>query len=129
MAVKRDSIYTCCYMLKNKIMEVNKKMEQSQATAKALRESDIINERRREGFSTDMVNEICWLVNSAGRSETAAEMEANMKLEEAIEEAQPANRLIDLASEYAAEAKEAGFKQGFGVAMRLCMEGMDGGVI
>lgn len=104
-------------------------MEQSQATAKALRESDIINERRREGFSTDMVNEICWLVNSAGRSETAAEMEANMKLEEAIEEAQPANRLIDLASEYAAEAKEAGFKQGFGVAMRLCMEGMDGGVV
>ncbi len=116
-------------MLKNKIMEVNKKMEQSQAAAKAIMESEIISERRREGFSTDMVKEICWLVNSAGRSETAAEMEANMKLEEAIEKAQPANRLIDLASEYAAEAKEAGFKQGFRVAMRLCMEGMDGGVI
>ncbi len=104
-------------------------MEQSQAAAKAIMESEIISERRREGFSTDMVKEICWLVNSAGRSETAAEMEANMKLEEAIEKAQPANRLIDLASEYAAEAKEAGFKQGFRVAMRLCMEGMDGGVI
>lgn len=116
-------------MLKNKIMEVNKKMEQSQATTKAIMESEIINERQREGFSTDMVKEICWLVNSAGRSETAAEMEANMKLEEAIGEAQPAGRLIDLATEYAIEAKESGFKQGFRVAMRLCMEGLNGGVV
>ena len=56
-------------------------------------------------------------------------MEANMKLEEAIEAAQPAGRLIDLATEYAIEAKESGFKQGFRVAMRLCMEGLNGGVV
>ncbi len=104
-------------------------MEQSQSTAKAVRESGIMNERQKEGFSTDMVKEIFWLVNSSGRNETAAEMEADMKLEEAIEAAQPANRLIDLAAEYAAEAKETGFKQGFRVAMRLCMEGMNGGVL
>lgn len=110
-------------------MEVNKEMEQSQAMLKATMESEIRDKKQREGFSTDLVKEICWLVNSAGRSETAAEMEANMKLEEAIEAAQPAGRLIDLAAECAIEAKESGFKQGFRVAMRLCMEGLNGGVV
>ena len=110
-------------------MEVNNKMEQSQAILKAKMESEISDKRQREEFSTDLVKEICWLVNSAGRNETAAEMEANMKLEEAIEAAQPAGRLIDLAAEYAIEAKESGFKQGFRVAMRLCMEGLNGGVV
>ena len=55
-------------------------------------------------------------MNSAGRNETAAEM------------GMPTNKIIDLACEYSAEAKEAGFKQGFHTAMKLCMEGLRGGV-
>lgn len=103
-------------------------MAQDSAMKEVLGGIDISNRQRKERLESDMVGEIYYLVNSAERNETAAEMEASMKLEEAAEKGMPTNKIIDLACECSAEAKEAGFKQGFHTAMKLCMEGLRGGV-
>lgn len=106
-------------------------MEQDVIKAKADRECEILRRKQRESLESDLIKEIYYMVNE-DRNETAGEMQADMKLEEALEAFEngtPAGNIIDLASECSAEAREAGFKMGFRVAMKLCMEGMKGGAV
>ena len=101
-------------------------MAQDTVKSKADRECEISRKKQRECLESDLIREIYYMMNE-DRSETAAEMEADMKLEEALENGLPAHKVFDLACDFSAEAREAGFKMGFRVAMKLCMEGMKGG--
>lgn len=106
-------------------------MVQDSSKTKVYRECEISRRKQREHFETDLIREIYYLVNE-DRKETATEMQADMKLEEALETLEngiSTNKIMDLAYEYSEEAREAGFKMGFHIAMKLCMEGMNGGIV
>lgn len=103
-------------------------MVQDSSKTKVYRECEISRRKQREHFETDLIKEIYYLINE-DRRETAAEMQADMKLEEALESGTSANDIMDLAYECSEEAREAGFKMGFHTAMKLFMEGMNGGII
>lgn len=61
---------------------------------------------------------------------SAAEQETWDMLMKGLEQAagEKANKVSELAINYGNEREETGFRIGFHMAMRLCMEGLNGGV-
>lgn len=101
----------------------------SDAVEKALHEADIISMRQKESMKNNLLGEIYYLaLERSGRNSSAAEMEAEMKLDKAVETGRPANEILNLALDWYSEGKEFGFKLGFHMATKLLMEGMAGGI-
>ena len=106
-------------------------VQYSEAATKVIREAEVLSKKRQENLEHNLLSELYYFIlESEGRKQdSAAELEANMKLEEALENGISTNKIMDLAYEYSEEAREAGFKMGFHIAMKLCMEGMNGGIV
>lgn len=100
----------------------------SDAAAKALQEAEIISRKQKESMGNNLLAEMYYFaLERSGKNESAAEMEAEMKLDEAVGTGRPANEILNLALDWYSEGKEAGFKMGFHMATKLLMEGMAGG--
>lgn len=101
----------------------------SDAAIKALREEKIISMRQKESMKNNLLGEMYYFaLERSGRNESAAEIEAEMKLDKAVKTGRPANEILNLALDWYSEGQEAGFKMGFHMAAKLLMEGMAGGI-
>lgn len=101
----------------------------SDTVTKALKESEIISRKQKESMRNNLLAEMYYFaLEHSERNDSAAELEAEMKLDEAVETGKPANEILNLASDWYSEGKEAGFKMGFYMATKLLMEGMTGGI-
>lgn len=66
------------------------------------------------------------MLECGGISDTATELEAELKLEAAVRDIDSSDIIMDLAAGCSGAGKEAGFKMGFHIATRLFVEGMKG---
>lgn len=87
-----------------------------------------LSERRRlENAEKSPLSELYQtMLECSGFQDTAAELEAEMKLEAAVKNNSPAKIIMDLAAGCSGAGKEAGFIMGFRTATRLFVEGMKG---
>lgn len=87
------------------------------------------NKKQKEGIEKNLLAELYYFVNEcAGGDSSAREMEAEMKLDEALENGKSTNEIMNLATDWYSEGREAGFLMGFHIATKLLMEGLKGGV-
>lgn len=97
------------------------------AVAKAIREGDITSKKRLEEAERNMLGALyCFASELNGRNDSAAELEAEAKLDEAIESGKTAHEIMDLATDWYSEGRESGFRMGFHMAAKLLMEGLNG---
>ncbi len=97
------------------------------AYAKAIRECDINSKKRLEEAERNMLGALYgFTIELSGRNDSAAEMEAEAKLDEAIEGGKAAHEIMNLATDWYAEGKEAGFRMGFHMATKLLTEELNG---
>ena len=98
----------------------------SEAAAKAIREAEILSKKRQENLEHNLLSELYYFIlESEGRKQdSAAESEAEMKLEEAIEKGSPSNIILDLAADWCNAGQEKAFQMGFRFATKLLKEGL-----
>lgn len=97
------------------------------AYAKASRECDINAKKRLEEAERNMLGALyCFAIELNGRNDSAAELEAEAKLDEAIESGKAAHEIMDLATDWYGEGRETGFRMGFHMATKLLTEGLSG---
>ena len=101
-------------------------VQYSEATAKALREAEISSKKRQENLEHNLLSELYYFIlESEGRKQdSAAELEAEMKLEEAVEKGSPSNIILDLAADWCNARQEKAFQMGFRLATKLLKEGL-----
>ena len=105
-------------------------MNRDHAIEKTLREYEIANKKMRENAEKDLLSVLYGFATELyGRIDSAEELKAEKKLEEAVENGSPANQVLDLANDLYSEGREAGFKMGFHMATKLMTEGLRGFVI
>lgn len=91
------------------------------------RSMELLEKKRREDADKSLVSELYkTMLECGGISDTAAELEAELKLEAAVRDIDSADIIMDLAAGCSGAGKEAGFKMGFHIATRLIAEGMKG---
>ncbi len=102
----------------------NKEMK----SQKAIREAEILSKKRKEGLEHNLLSELYYFVLEVeGREhDSAAELEAEMKLEEAVEQRSPSHIILDLIADYCDARQENAFQMGFHLATKLLMEGLKG---
>ena len=89
--------------------------------------------RMKEQYQVDLVGVLSALPNHLGMElwESKEETKIFNKLTEAVQEGKDSfdvqDTILCLANEYGIAAEESGFRRGFQIAMRLCMEGLKGG--
>lgn len=99
----------------------------SRVVEKAIKENEIFIAKRCENARNNILKELYFLaLELSSKNDTAAELEAEKKLEEAVESVQVSDKIIDLATDWYSEGKEAGFVMGFRMATKLLMEGLNG---
>lgn len=98
----------------------------SRVAEKTIQENKIFITKRCENARNNILKELYFLALELSSKDTAAELEAEKKLEEAVESVQVSNKIIDLATDWYSEGKEAGFVMGFRMATKLLMEGLNG---
>lgn len=99
----------------------------SRVAEKVIKENEIFIAKRCENARNNILKELYFLaLELSSKNDTAAELEAEKKLEEAVESVQVGNKIIDLATDWYSEGKEAGFVMGFRMATKLLMEGLNG---
>lgn len=90
--------------------------------------------RLKEQYQTDLVGTLSELPAYLGMElwESKEETRVFQKLIEAVQDGKDSydarDAILCLANEYGMAAEESGFRRGFQIAMRLCMEGLKGGV-
>lgn len=100
------------------------------AYAKSIRESEIYTKRQQEKSERNMLGALySFACELGGKNDSAAELEAETKLDEAIESGKATNEIIELATDWYSEGKESGFRMGFHMATKLLMEGMNAGTM
>ncbi len=101
-------------------------VQYSEATAKALREAEVLSKKRQENLEHNLLSELYYFVlESEGRKrDSAAELEAEMKLEEAVKKGSPSNIILDLAADLCNAGQEKAFQMGFRLATKLLKEGL-----
>jgi len=104
-----------------------KMIQNSRVVEKTIEENKIFITKRCENARNNILKELYFLaVELSSKKDTAAELEAEKKLEEAVESVQVSSEIIDLATDWYNEGKEAGFVMGFRMATKLLMEGLNG---
>ena len=69
--------------------------QDSNAYAKAVRENDIMVRKQQEEAERDMLRTLyCFASELCGKNDSAAEMEAETKLDEAVETGKPATEIL-----------------------------------
>lgn len=99
----------------------------SRVDERTIQEDKIFITKRCENARNNILKELYFLaLELSSKKDTAAELEAEKKLEEAIKRVQVSGEIIDLATDWYSEGKEAGFVMGFRMATKLLMEGLNG---
>lgn len=98
----------------------------SKAGIKAIREAEICSKKQQENLENNLLSELYYFMIESERrkNDSAAELEAEMKLEEAVENGSPANTILDLATDLCNAGRETAFKMGFRLATKLLKEGL-----
>ncbi|MBD5089238.1 MAG: hypothetical protein HDT30_10605 [Clostridiales bacterium] len=100
-------------------------MNNKDLSTKALDETKLFNKKQKEGIENNLLSELyCFFNECMGANDCSAEMEAEMKLDEALESGKTANEIMNLATDWYSEGREAGFKMGFHIATKLLTEGL-----
>lgn len=103
--------------------------QHSKAVAKAIRESEINTMKQREEAERNMLGALYYFATElSSKNDSASELEAETRLDEAVESGKAASEIMDLATDWYSEGKEAGFRMGFHMATKLLTEGLNGGV-
>ena len=102
----------------------------SKAYAKAIRECDIMPRRQREEAERNMLGALYSFASElGGKNDSAAEREAETRLDEAVGNGKEAGKIMDLATDWYSEGREAGFRMGFHMATKILTEGLNGGAV
>ena len=96
---------------------------------KAIREGKISSRRQQEEAERNMLGVLYTLALELSGNDSVAEMEAETKLDEALEGKKAANEISDLAADWYSSGKEAGFRMGFHMATKLLVEGLNVGTM
>lgn len=89
--------------------------------------------KMKEQYQADLVGTLSELPDYLGMElwESKEETKIFSKLTEAVQEGKNSfdvqDTILCLANEYGIAAEESGFRRGFQIAMRLCIEGLKGG--
>lgn len=104
--------------------------QDSNAYTKAISECDIITRRQREEAEKNMLGALYSFASElCGKNDSAAEREAETRLDEAVGNGKEAGKIMDLATDWYSEGREAGFRLGFHMATKILMEGLNGGAV
>ena len=99
----------------------------SEEVKKAMIEADICTKKQYERLQADPISELySFILDSAGRDNTAEETEAETKLEDALMNGSAASAIMNLAADWHGAGQESGFKMGFRMATKLLTEGLKG---
>ena len=100
-------------------------MDNKDLATKALDETKLFNKKRKEDMENNLLSELyCFFNECMGANDSYGEMEAEMKLNEALESGETANEIMNLATDWYSEGRETGFKMGFHIATKLLTEGL-----
>lgn len=99
----------------------------SEEYTRPVMEMELVEKKRLETAETSPLTELYRGMLECGTvRDTAAELEADMRLREAVKENCSVDEIMDLAAGCSGAGKEAGFKIGFQAATKLWIEGMKG---
>lgn len=99
----------------------------SEEYTRPVMEMELLERKRLETAEASLLTELYrGMLECGAVRDTAAEMEAGMRLKEAVQANCPADEIMDLAAGCSVAGKEAGFKIGFQAATKLWIEGMKG---
>jgi len=101
-------------------------VQYSEAATKAIREAEVLSKKKQENLEHNLLSELYYFVleSEARKQDSAAELEAEMKLEEAIEKGSPSNIILDLATDWCNAGQEKAFQMGFRLATKILKEGL-----